>query len=82
MPKSCVKYNCIGKRIQLARKQNCLTQIELAAAMNVDFDIPMDRSQISMIERCKRSVKDKELFAFAVILNTSPNWFFEWEDNT
>jgi len=81
-PKCCVANNCIGARIRNARKNAGFSQVDLAAAMCVDFNIEMDRAQISKIERGIRSVRDKEIVALIQILNISPNWLFgSWETN-
>ncbi|MDY6938693.1 MAG: helix-turn-helix transcriptional regulator [Cyanobacteriota bacterium] len=68
------KANISGSRIGEARKQKGWSQSELAAALNVDFNIELDQSDISEIERCKRGVKDFELNAIAYLLDVSPIW--------
>ena len=74
-----VKGNIIGKNIQQARVKAGMSQIELAAAMCVDYKIKMERATISHIESEHRSVKDKEIFAFCELLGVSPNWLFEYK---
>ena len=81
MSKNGAPHNCIGSRIQQARKKNGISQVELAAILSVDHNIPMDRVQISRIERCIRSVRDKEVIAFAKALDISPNWLFSWRED-
>lgn len=66
--------NISGERIKLAREEKGLAQADLAAAMKVDFEIKIDRSDISEIERGVRGVKDYELEAIAQILEVSPVW--------
>lgn len=69
--------NISGRRIQEARIGKKLDQSELAAALSVDFDIQLDQSDISEIERGVRGVKDFELFAIAQILEVDPAWLLE-----
>jgi len=71
--------NLSGRRIKDRRKELNMGQVELAAAMKVDFDILIDQSDISEIERDVRGVKDYELDAIARILDVSPLWFLRGE---
>ena len=64
--------NLCGPRIKVVRELKKITQAELSAAMKVDFDINIDRSDISEIERKVRGLKDYELDAIAKILEVSP----------
>ncbi len=66
--------NLCGKRIKERRVALGLTQVDIAASLEVDSGIYLDRSDISEIERCVRLVKDTELAAFAKALNISPLW--------
>ncbi len=66
--------NLSGRRIRGRRRELNMGQVELAAAMKVDFDIVIDQSDISEIERDVRGVKDYELDAIARILDVSPLW--------
>lgn len=68
------KANISGERIKQGRERRKLTQIDLAAALEVDFDIKLDRSDISEIETGIRGVKDYELKAIAEILDVSLDW--------
>lgn len=68
------KGNLCGKRIKLARVSKNMAQVELAAAMEVDFKIECSQTTISEIELGKRLVRDIELAAFAEILDISPTW--------
>lgn len=63
-----------GPRIKQARKRLGLDQSELAAALDVDFQIKLTQSDISEIERQQRSVKDFELDAFAHLLGVTLEW--------
>lgn len=74
-----VKGNMVGKRVKAARENAGLSQVELAAALCVDYKINLERVQISTIERGLRSVKDKELNAIAKILEVTPNWLLGWK---
>lgn len=66
--------NISGLRIKQARERLGWDQNELAAALQVDFQIKLDQSDISEIERQKRGVKDFELDAVAHLLEVSPEW--------
>jgi transcriptional regulator with XRE-family HTH domain len=72
--------NICGSRIKESREALKMAQAELAAAMKVDFQIKIDRSDISEIERGVRGLKDYELFAIAIILNVSPVWLLCGEE--
>ncbi len=68
------KSNLCGKQIKLARIDREMHQVELAAALSVDFDIEMNQSMISAIERGSRRVSDVELDALARILKKPAIW--------
>ncbi|NPV91955.1 MAG: helix-turn-helix transcriptional regulator [Firmicutes bacterium] len=68
------KANICGARIRQAREKMKLDQVELAAALEVDFKIKITQSDISEIERGVRGVKDFELDAIARVLKVSPTW--------
>jgi transcriptional regulator with XRE-family HTH domain len=57
------KQNISGLRIRQARLQLGLDQVELAVALNVDYGVKLEQSDISEIERQVRCIKDsvKEL---------------------
>jgi transcriptional regulator with XRE-family HTH domain len=74
-----MKSNISGKMIKQLRIQHDWSQIELAAALNVDHDISIDRSDISEIERDVRGVKDFELKAFANVLGVTTDQLLEDE---
>lgn len=78
MSLSQVQGNIIGKRVKAARQKLGLSQVEFAATLCVDYNINLERVQISTIERGIRSVKDKELDAIARVLNVTPNWLLGW----
>jgi transcriptional regulator with XRE-family HTH domain len=66
-----MKANISGTAIKHLRKQHNWSQIELAAALNVDHEINIDRSDISEIERGVRGVKDFELKAISNVLGVT-----------
>ncbi|MGS2722134.1 helix-turn-helix domain-containing protein [Porticoccus sp. GXU_MW_L64] len=66
------RQNICGERIAESRQKGSLSQAEVAAAMDVEFGLNIDRSDISEIERGVRGVKDYELDAIARILEVSP----------
>ena len=66
--------NISGQRIRQARERMGWDQNELAAALQVDFKIKLDQSDISEIERQVRGVKDFELDAISRLLEVSPEW--------
>lgn len=68
------KQNISGARIRQIRLQHCLDQVELAAALNVDYSVKLEQSDISEIERQVRAVKDYELDAISRVLNIDPIW--------
>lgn len=68
------KQNISGSRIRQARLQNNLGQVELAAALNVDYGVKLEQSDISEIERQVRCVRDYELDAIAKVLDIDPLW--------
>lgn len=57
-----------------------MSQVELSAALSVDFGIQLEQSDISEIERLVRGVKDFELYAISVVLEVSPLWLLIGED--
>lgn len=68
------KANISGPRIREGRERLGWDQSELTAALSVDFNINLDQSDISEIERQKRGVKDFELDAIARLLEVTPEW--------
>jgi transcriptional regulator with XRE-family HTH domain len=68
------KQNISGARIRQVRLRNNLDQVELAAALNVDYGIKLEQSDISEIERQVRSLKDYELDAISKVLDIDPIW--------
>jgi transcriptional regulator with XRE-family HTH domain len=68
------KQNISGGRIRQVRRQHGLDQVELAAALHVDYGIKLEQSDISEIERQVRSLRDYELDAIAKVLDIDPVW--------
>ena len=64
--------NISGRRIKQARERMGWDQNELAAALQVDYQIKLDQSDISEIERQVRGLKDFELDAVSRLLQVSP----------
>ena len=61
--------NISGQKIRQIRAERKMQQIDLSAALDVDFGLKLSQSDISEIERGKRGAKDYELQAIAKILN-------------
>lgn len=72
--------NICGERIKIAREKIGYGQIDLAVALETDFEIKLDQSDISEIERGVRGIKDFELDSIARILNVNPIWLLRGED--
>ncbi len=70
--------NIIGEKVRELRKSLDLAQVDLCAALRVEQNIELDRSDISEIERGVRGVKDYELKALASVLNTTPHALLNW----
>jgi transcriptional regulator with XRE-family HTH domain len=72
--------NISGQRIKQARERMGWDQNELAAALQVDFQIKLNQSDISEIERQVRGVKDFELDAMSRLLDVSPEWLLRGDE--
>ena len=72
--------NLSGKHIKSARDAKNMGQVELAAALEVEFDLKLTQSDISEIERQARGVKDFELDAIARVLQVSPLWLLRGDE--
>lgn len=72
--------NLSGERIRIARRRIRMRQVELSAALDFEFNIALDQSDISEIERQVRGVRDFELDAIARILQVSPLWLLRGEE--
>ena len=63
--------NLCGQKIKEERKRQKLNQVDLVAALDYDFNIKLDSTSLSRIERNERGVWDFELVAISKILNVS-----------
>ena len=63
--------NIIGKNLKLIRKNNKLTQEQLAAKLELN-NVPLDRIAISRIESGNRFVADYEVVELAKVLKVAP----------
>ena len=66
--------NICGARIKEQRMHIGLKQVDFSAALDVEYGIKLDQSDVSEIERGTRGVRDYELKAFAEILGVSVQW--------
>ncbi|WP_027399611.1 helix-turn-helix domain-containing protein [Anaerovorax odorimutans] len=67
------KKNIIGERLKTYRKQNKITQEDLAARLQLE-SLTLDRTAISKIERNERLVTDYEVVAIAAALRVEVKW--------
>ena len=51
-----------------------MDQVDLSAALDLEYNVKLDQSDISEIERQVRGVKDFELDAIARVLDVSLSW--------
>ncbi len=70
------RKNIIGAKVREARKKKGVTQLELAAHLQL-FGITIDRSGIAKLESDRRPASDIEVAAIARILKVSIPWLFE-----
>jgi transcriptional regulator with XRE-family HTH domain len=73
------RKNVIGHRVRQARKELKITQLELAAQLQV-LGITVDRSGIAKLESGRRPVSDIEVVALCKVLNVALTWLFEGSD--
>lgn len=73
--------NICGPRVKKLRESNEWGQVELAAALFVDYGIEIEQSDISEIERKARGVKDFELKALAGVFGVSADWLLGEDTN-
>lgn len=74
-----IKTNIIGDRVILARERQRLTRNDLLMKLQ-SLGLNMSLRTLSLLERRKRRVTDKEVVALAMALNVSVNWLFGVED--
>lgn len=70
------RKNIVGARVRKARKESKITQMELAAKLQV-LSIKIDRPAISKLETGSRPVTDIEVAAIAKILKVPISWLFQ-----
>jgi transcriptional regulator with XRE-family HTH domain len=68
--------NIVGTRVRKARRESNITQMELAARLQV-LGIKIDRPAISKLESGNRPITDIEIDAIAKILKVPISWLFE-----
>ena len=73
------KKNLCGDRIRIARLKKRMTQMELAAKIQLQ-GITLERDSISRIEIGTRFVTDYELKLFAKVLNVTVDDLLEEDD--
>ena len=73
------KKNICGERVKLARKRAKLTQIDLAAKLQI-AGVIIERDSISRIEIGTRFVADYEIVILSKVLNVSPAWLLGMEN--
>lgn len=73
------KKNVCGNRIREARREQGITQADLAARLQV-HGIVIERDSISRIEIGTRFVADYELMVISEVLKVSPAWLLNCEN--
>jgi transcriptional regulator with XRE-family HTH domain len=74
------RKNIIGSRVRKARKESKITQMELAARLQL-LGIIIDRSGIAKLESGRRPASDIEAAAIAKVLDVPIPWLFEESNN-
>jgi transcriptional regulator with XRE-family HTH domain len=69
-----MKANICGQRVRELRESRAWDQVELAAALAVDYGLKLEQSDISEIERGVRGVRDFELKAISLVFGVSADW--------
>lgn len=72
------KTNMIGTRVMQARQEQGLSRSDLVDKLHC-LGIKMSVRTLSLLERKKRRVFDKEFLALAIALNVSLEWLWEEE---
>ena len=70
------KKNIIGSRVRKVRKEAKITQVDLAARLQV-LGIKIDQAGLSKLEGGNRPITDIEIAAIAVILKVPISRLFE-----
>jgi transcriptional regulator with XRE-family HTH domain len=74
------RKNIIGSRVRQARKESKITQMELAARLQL-LGITIDRSGIAKLESGRRPASDIEVATIAKALKVPIPWLFEESGN-
>ena len=74
------RKNIIGSRVRTARQESGITQMELAARLQV-LGITIDRSGVAKLESGRRPASDIEVAAIAKVLRVPIPWLFEGSNN-
>ena len=74
------KKNICGRRVKEARRRQKITQIDLAARLQIE-GITIERDSVSRIEIGTRFVADYELPALSKCLNVSIDWLLGIDKN-
>jgi transcriptional regulator with XRE-family HTH domain len=74
------RKNIVGSRVRMARKELKITQMELAAQLQL-LGITIDRSGIAKLESGRRPASDVEIVAIAKVLKVTIPWLFEESNN-
>ena len=69
------RKNIVGPRVQKARREAGVTQMELAARLQV-LSVSIDRSGIAKLESGRRPISDIEVAAIAKVLKVPIPWLF------
>jgi transcriptional regulator with XRE-family HTH domain len=71
--------NIIGKRVQEARRNNSLSQEELATKLELD-GWKISRVSLAKIETGTRQVTDIQVMILCEILKVSPEWLLDKDE--
>ena len=74
------RKNIVGSRVRMARKESKITQMELAAQLQL-LGITIDRSGIAKLESGRRPASDIEIAAIGKVLRVTIPWLFEESNN-
>lgn len=74
------RKNIVGPRVREARREARVTQMELAARLQL-LGIPIDRSGIAKLESRRRPASDIEVAAIARVLKVPITWLYEETDD-
>ena len=65
------RLNICGAHLRQIREEKGLSLIDIQAALDIDYGISRDRTNLGRIERGTRAVSDIELLVFAHLLDVS-----------